>query len=200
MSAAASPSPTGSRSLPGAAQLAREIKAGVTSATAALDACIERIQACDGQVNAVVQRRFERAREEAADADARLATVAPVGPLHGVPITVKDQYDVAGTPTTFGLASRRQQIASADGPLVQRLREAGAIILGKTNVPQVLLVAESDNAVFGRTNNPWDISRTAGAVRAGRPPPSPTEGVRSASAGTLEAASEARPRSAGCPG
>lgn len=154
-------------SLPGAAQLAREIRDGALTATAALEACIERIEACDGAVNAVVQRRFDRARQEAAEADARQAAGEHLGPLHGVPITIKDQYDVAGMPTTLGLASRRGQPAPSDGPLVGRLRRAGAIIVGKTNVPQVLLAYESDNFVFGRTSNPWDVARTSGGSSGG---------------------------------
>lgn len=153
--------------LPGAAQLAREIRDGALTATAALEACIERIEACDGAVNAVVQRRFDRARREAAEADAHQAAGEHLGPLHGVPITIKDQFNVAGMPTTIGLVSRSRDVASTDGPLVQRLRQAGAVVLGKTNVPQLLLVHESDNAVFGRTNNPWDTSRTPGGSSGG---------------------------------
>lgn len=163
--------PTGSDTrpgtrLPGAVQLAREISEGTSTATAAVETAIERIEACDGAVNAVVQRRFDDARREAAEADVQRAKGLPLGPLHGVPITIKDQYDVTGLRTTLGLVSRRD-VVSWDGPLVQRLRRSGAIIVGKTNVSQLLLVSESDNAVFGRTNNPWDASRTSGGSSGG---------------------------------
>lgn len=155
------------RALPGAAALARAIRDGETTARASVEACIERIEECDGLVNAVVHRRFVQAREEAAEADAKRARGRPLRPLHGVPVTIEDEFDVAGLPTTVGLVSRRERVAPADGPLVHRLREAGAIILGKTNVMQLLLVPECDNPVFGRTNNPWDVSRTSGGSSGG---------------------------------
>lgn len=161
-------SPVGSGFSPaGAADVARHIREGATTAVAAVEGCIERIEAYDGVINAVVQRRFDRALTEAAEADARQASGEAVGSLHGVPITVKDQYDVAGMATTLGLASRRGRPAASDGPLVGRLRRAGAIIVGKTNVPQVLLAHESDNFVFGRTSNPWDVARTSGGSSGG---------------------------------
>jgi amidase len=96
--------------LPGAAALARAIRERQTTAQSAAEACIERIEACDGVVNAVVQRRFAQARQEAAQADAQQAAGKPLGPLHGVPITIKDQFDVAGMPTTIGLMSRRDRV------------------------------------------------------------------------------------------
>jgi amidase len=94
--------------LPGAAALARAIRERQTTAQSAAEACIERIEACDGVVNAVVQRRFGQVRQEAAQADAQQAAGKPLGPLHGVPI--KDQFDVAGMPTTIGLMSRRDRV------------------------------------------------------------------------------------------
>lgn len=153
--------------LQGAAALARAIRRGETTAEAAVEACIQRIEVCDREVNAVVMRRFDQARAEASEADARLAAGKPVGLLHGVPITVKDQFDVAGLPTTLGLVARRNMVESVDAHLVHRLREAGGIILGKTNIPQLTLVPECDNPVFGRTNNPWDLSRTSGGSSGG---------------------------------
>jgi fatty acid amide hydrolase len=151
----------------GAVGLARSIRAGETTAREAVQACIGRIEALDPAVNAVVLRRFAQAREEADRADAQLAGGKEVGPLHGVPITIKDQFNMAGLPTTVGLASRRDAVAGSDGPLVGCLREAGAIVLGKTNVFQLLAGWESDNPVFGRTNNPWDLARTPGGSSGG---------------------------------
>jgi fatty acid amide hydrolase len=158
---------TRSSAMPGAAALARAIRHRETTAEDAVKACIERIEACDGEVNAVVMRRFDQARAEAAEADARLGAGRQVGPLHGVPITVKDQFDVAGLPTTLGLVARRHLVEPTDAQHVHRLREAGAIILGKTNIPQLTLVPECDNPLFGCTNNPWDLSRTSGGSSGG---------------------------------
>jgi fatty acid amide hydrolase len=150
-----------------AVALAQAIRTGQTTAREAVDACIDRIEAFDLAVNAVVQRRFEQARQEADQADARLAAGEPVGPLHGVPITIKDQFNVAGLATTIGLASRKNVIEGSDGPLVGRLRQAGAIVLGKTNVFQLLIGWETVNPVFGPTNNPWNLTRTPGGSSGG---------------------------------
>ncbi len=146
----------------GAVELASAIKAGDVSAREVVDAHIERIEDVDGALNAVVIRRFEAARAEADDADAARRAGATLGPLHGVPVVIKDQFDVAGLPTTFGTPSRRERVAQEDGPVVAAWRRAGAIVLGKGNVPQYLQAVETDNDVFGRTNNPWDTERTPG--------------------------------------
>jgi fatty acid amide hydrolase len=151
----------------GAAALAQAIRTGQTTAREAVEACIGRIEACDPMVNAVVQRRFDQARQEADQADEHLAAGQPTGPLHGVPITVKDQFNVAGLATTIGLTSRKDRIAGSDGPVTGRLRQAGAIVLGKTNVFQLLAGWETDNPVFGRTNNPWNLERTPGGSSGG---------------------------------
>jgi fatty acid amide hydrolase len=151
----------------GAAAVARAVRAGQMTAREALEACIARIEAVDPLVNAVVLRRFDQARREADQADARLAAGEPAGPLHGVPVTIKDQFRVAGLPTTLGLAGRRDRAEASDGPLVRRLRQAGAIIVGKTNVFQLLAGWETDNPVFGRTNNPWSLARTPGGSSGG---------------------------------
>ena len=90
-----------------------------------------------------------------------------LGPLHGVPISIKSAIDVAGMRCEAGTKLRTGQIASADAPLVSRLREAGAIVLGTTNTPELLMAWETDNLLYGRTNNPWDLSRTAGGSSGG---------------------------------
>ncbi|MBW8885194.1 MAG: amidase, partial [Planctomycetia bacterium] len=111
---------------------------------------------------------FEHALQEAAAADDRQSRGEPLGPLHGVPITVKECFYVAGTPSTIGLTSPQfRQLIDKDGLSVARMRRAGAIVLGKTNLPQLMIWHESDNPVYGRTNNPWDLSRTCGGSTGG---------------------------------
>ena len=147
-----------------ASGLARLIASRGVSATEAVRAHVERIQATDGRLNAIVVPLFDRALAEAGEADQRSAEGRP---LHGVPITVKECFDVAGTPSTVGLQTRKATIATQDAELVRRLRAAGAILVGKTNVPQFLLYAESDNPVYGRTNNPWNVARSPGGSSGG---------------------------------
>ncbi|MCA9206718.1 MAG: amidase [Planctomycetales bacterium] len=117
-------------------------------------------------LNALVVPLFERARAEAVEADRRRERGERLGLLHGVPVTVKECFHVAGTPSTIGLTHCREPL-DEDGVLVRRLRAAGAIIIGKTNVPQLMLWHESDNPVYGRTNNPWDLERSPGGSTGG---------------------------------
>ena len=150
-----------------ATELAGRIARGELTAREAVEAHIARIEAVNAALNAVVVRRYDEARAEARAADERQARGEPLGPLHGVPITIKEAFAVTGTPATYGLRSRADPPAAEDDPYVARLRAAGAIILGKTNVPQVLLYNETDNPVYGRTNNPWDLARTPGGSSGG---------------------------------
>lgn len=151
----------------GAAELARLIRAGEASAREVVDAHIERIEAVDDRLNAVVIRRFDAARAEADAADRRCAQGEELGPLHGVPVTIKEQFRVAGTPVTCGFSSEIGKLYQEEGPMVQSLRRAGAIILGKTNVMQALGGWECDNPVYGRSHNPWDLARTPGGSSGG---------------------------------
>ncbi|HEY4440937.1 MAG TPA: amidase family protein, partial [Candidatus Elarobacter sp.] len=148
-----------------ASELAAGIRERRWSAIDVVDAHVARIEAVDGALNAVVVRRFDAAREEARRADAAVGSGEPLGPLHGVPITIKEQFTVAGMPATLGVPGARDD--DHDGPLVARLRAAGAIVLGKTNVPQLLIYNESDNPVYGRTNNPWNLDRSSGGSSGG---------------------------------
>ena len=150
-----------------ARRLANAIRARELSAAEACEACIERIEQFDGILNAVCVRLFDEARETARAADAARAAGQWWGPLHGVPVTVKEAYDVAGPPPPWGLSERRNHEASEDADGIRRLREAGAIILGKTNVPPNLMDWQTDNPVYGRTNNPWDPQRTPGGSSGG---------------------------------
>jgi fatty acid amide hydrolase len=151
-----------------ARELAAEIAAGELSATEAVESHIARIEEVNAKLNAVVWKRYEAARAEAKAADARRAAKEPLGPLHGVPITVKECLDLEGSPSTFGIVARKDHRAAIDEPHVARLRAAGAIVLGKTNVAQLLMYLESDNPVYGLTRNPWAGDRTPGGSSGGQ--------------------------------
>jgi fatty acid amide hydrolase len=151
-----------------AVELAARIARGEVTAVEAVEAYIARIEQVNPALNAVVVTRYEQARAEARAADERQAAGEPLGPLHGVPITIKESLDLTGTPSTFGLPSRRDILATDDDVYVARLRAAGAIILGKTNVAQVLLYNETGNPHYGRTNNPWNVARTPGGSSGGQ--------------------------------
>jgi len=151
----------------GAADLASLIRSGEVSAAEVVEAHIARIEAVDPALNAVVVRRFDEARVEAAEADAARAEGRPLGPLHGVPITLKEQFLLEGTPTTFGFEWRRDHRADHTGPLGKALQAAGAIVLGKTNVSQTLAFHEADNPLYGLTRSPWDPARTPGGSSGG---------------------------------
>jgi amidase len=151
----------------GASKIATGIRRGDYSSREITQSFISRIERFDGQVNAVVVRRFEEALKEADAADAARAAGRVCGPLHGVPMTIKECFDFAGLPTTYGHPSRAKHQASADAVTVARLRAAGAIVLGKTNVPKDLADWETYNDVYGHTRNPWDLNRSAGGSSGG---------------------------------
>ncbi|MDE3074646.1 MAG: amidase [Chloroflexota bacterium] len=148
-----------------ASELAQAIARDQVSAVEAVEAHIARIEEVNPRLNAVVVPRFDDARKQAHAAD-RLPA-AQRGPLHGLPVTVKECFDLAGAPSTAGLAARSNHRATADAPLVAHLRQAGAIVLGKTNLSQLLLYVEADNPVYGRTNNPWNADRSPGGSSGG---------------------------------
>ena len=143
---------------------AAAIRAGETTALAECDAAIARIEDRDRTINAVVVRDFDRARAAACAFD---ETGDKTLPFAGVPMTVKESFDVAGLPTTWGFEQHRQNIAATDAVAVQRLKAAGAIILGKTNVPVSLADLQSVNPVYGRTHHPLDASLTPGGSSGG---------------------------------
>src|ERR1700730_4073066 len=136
------------------------------SARELLDAVISRIEALDPKINAVVVRDFDRARAASDAADAALAR-GERRPLLGLPMTVKEHYAVAGLPTTRGDPKFKNWKAEVDALAVQRLKAAGAIVIGKTNVPLQLSDWQSFNEVYGTTNNPWDLTRTPGGSSGG---------------------------------
>ena len=150
-----------------AGALAQMISGKEISSLELTDHFIQRIEKLDDQINAVVTRDFESALAAADTADDLLARGGDIGPLHGVPITVKEALDVAGLATTWGLPFLRQNIANADAEVVRRLKSAGAIVMGKTNVPTALGDVQAFNEIHGVTNNQWDISRTSGVSSGG---------------------------------
>lgn len=150
-----------------AVQLAARIKSKEISSVELTQHYIDRIERYDGDINAIIVRIFEQALEDAKKADSSLAAGTDLGPLHGVPMTIKESYMIADTPATWGIESFRNNIASEDGLAVKRFRNAGAHFLGKTNVPINLADFQSYNSIYGTTGNPWDTSRTPGGSSGG---------------------------------
>jgi amidase len=150
-----------------AVSLARAIRSREISSEAVVQAHLRRIAEVNPSLNAVVQVAGPSAHAEARAADARLAAGDDVGPLHGVPVTIKDVHDVAGLPCTAGTTGLAARVPATDATVVARLKAAGAIVLGMTNVPELALAYESDNLVYGRTNNPFDLARTPGGSSGG---------------------------------
>ena len=150
-----------------AEELAEKIRSKQISSRELTDHFIARIERIDGDLNAVVVRDFERARAAASEADTALAQGAEVGPLHGVPMTIKESYNIAGLPTTWGIPLFKDNVATSDAQAVGAFKEAGAVFMGKTNVPMNLADFQSYNDIYGTTNNPWDLSRIPGGSSGG---------------------------------
>jgi fatty acid amide hydrolase 2 len=152
-----------------ASELAAMIKRGEASSEAVVGVHLARLDEVNPTLNAVVRVRREAALEEAREADRRLREVgaANVGLLHGVPCTIKEAFALSGMPQTSGLVSRRELTVDRDATAVKRLRDAGAIPLGVTNVSELCMWMESNNRVYGRSNNPYDPSRIVGGSSGG---------------------------------
>jgi amidase len=146
--------------------LTRAIAAREVSSLEAVDACLARIEAVNPRINAVVRRAGD-ARDRAREADAALGRGDATGPLHGVPFTIKDSMDTAGVVTTAGTVGWRNRIPDRDATVVGRLRAAGGILVGKTNTPEFTWANETDNDVYGRTSNPYDLGRSPGGSSGG---------------------------------
>ena len=150
-----------------AAALAARLRSGKISALELLEHYIARIERHDPALNAVVVRDFERARKRARAADRALKNGEMLGPLHGLPMTVKESFNVQGLKTTWGNPAFKDNIANYTAVAIERLQAAGAVVFGKTNVPLLLQDLQSYNAIYGTTRNPYDLSRTPGGSSGG---------------------------------
>ncbi len=148
--------------------LAAKIRRREVSSAEVVEAHIRHVEHVNPTLNAVVHTRFDEAREEAREADRALAEGRPdLGPFHGVPCSIKEAFAVRGMPNTSGLLARKGRLAEADAITVARMRRAGSIVLGVTNVSELCMWMESNNRVYGRTNNPYDETRTCGGSSGG---------------------------------
>lgn len=150
-----------------ASQLIQHLRDGQLSAMEVVEAHLQQVAAHNPALNALVTLDAAAARARARQADTALAQGVDWGPLHGVPITIKDAFETAGMRTTSGYPPLADHIPSQDALLVNHLRQAGAILLGKTNLPTLASGIQTNNPVFGRTNNPWDLARTPGGSSGG---------------------------------
>lgn len=150
-----------------ASELARRVRAGEVTSRALVEGSIEQVRRQNPRLNALVADRFDAALREADAADAAVARGGDLPPFHGVPCTIKETFALEGMPNTAGLVSRVGRPATEDAVTVRRLRDAGAIPIGVTNVSELAMWFESDNKVYGRTNNPYDTSRIVGGSSGG---------------------------------
>jgi Asp-tRNA(Asn)/Glu-tRNA(Gln) amidotransferase A subunit family amidase len=150
-----------------AVSLAEQIRLKKLSPVEVVEAHLARIERLNPKLNAFVQIDAEGARRQAKLAHVAVAHGEKLGPLHGIPVSIKSSMEVEGMRCESGTRLRAGFVATQDAPLVSRLRKAGAIILGTTNTPELLMAWETDNLLYGRTNNPWDLSRTPGGSSGG---------------------------------
>jgi len=149
-----------------AEELSAALRAGEVTSAELTDEAIARIECEDKMINAICVPDFDRARAAAHRADQARAR-GEDGPLLGIPVTVKESYDIVGLPTTWGMPPHRDHMPAEDAVQVSRLKSAGAVVLGKTNVPLGLQDIQSFNEIYGTTNNPWDLGRTSGGSSGG---------------------------------
>jgi amidase len=150
-----------------ALSLARKIRDKAISARELLELYLQRVEHYNPRLNAIIFRQDEQARQRADAADAALARREVWGPLHGVAMTIKESFDWIGSPSTRGNPAYQHHYPQRDAVAVERLQAAGAVIFGKTNVPLMLADWQSFNAVYGTTNNPWDLNRVPGGSSGG---------------------------------
>src|SRR5580704_12136235 len=152
---------------PSAREIAAQIRRKEVSPVEVAQAHLDRIERLNPRLNAFVDCQPEAVLAQAREAEKTILRGDELGPLHGVPLSIKSSIDVAGHRCEAGSRLRAGRVAAVDAPLVTRLRAAGAVILGVTNAPELLMAWETDNLLYGRTNNPWDLSRTAGGSSGG---------------------------------
>lgn len=148
-------------------QIAELIRKRQISPVEVIAAHLARIENLNPKLHAFVHLDSERALREAREAEAVVLKGLALGSLHGVPVSIKSSIDVAEMCCEAGSKLRAGYVPATDAPLVRRLRRAGSIIVGMTNTPELLMAWETDNLLYGRTNNPWDLSRTAGGSSGG---------------------------------
>ena len=150
-----------------AKQLASLIRRKKVGCLELLDIYLERIERHNSGINAIIFMNIDEARKRAKAADRALANGNVWGQLHGVPMTIKESYDVVGMPTTWGLPHLRDNYPKSNAIAVDRFLSAGAVLFGKTNVPLYLADWQSFNEIYGTTNNPWDVTRVPGGSSGG---------------------------------
>jgi amidase len=150
-----------------ATDMSRKMAAGILKSEQILDAVLEQIVAYNGDVNAVVTLDEAGSRARARRADEAYAQGQSLGPLHGIPVTIKDSYETAGLLTTAGFPPLKKYVPDQDATSVARLKAAGAVIVGKTNLPVLAGDFQTRNPIFGRSNNPWNVARTTGGSTGG---------------------------------
>jgi amidase len=150
-----------------AVSMAEQVRRGKLSPVELVDAHLARIEKLNSKLNPFVQVDVEGARQHARLAETAVRNSKKLGALHGVPLSIKSSMQVAGLRWEAGTKLRAGIVAERDAPLVARLRQAGAIILGVTNAPELLMAWETDNLLYGQTNNPWDLARTPGGSSGG---------------------------------
>lgn len=158
---------TSSPLLLSAREIAAQIRRKEVSPVEVARAHLDRIERLNPKLNAFVDYKPEAVLAQAREAESAILRGDDLGPLHGVPVSIKSSIDVAGHRSEAGTRLRAGYIAAEDAPLVARLRSAGAVILGVTNTPELLMAWETDNLLYGRTNNPWDLTRTSGGSSGG---------------------------------
>src|SRR3989475_11901709 len=169
-----------------AVELARLYRARKVSPLEVMQALLERIDRVNPRVNAIVTLDRDAALWQAQRATSALKRAAHLGPLHGIPVGIKDVTATKGIRTTYGSKLFEQHVPDEDAVVVERLKAAGAIILGKTNTPEFAFGPNTTNAVLGATRNPWNLALTSGgssggsavALPTGIPPPAPGPGLR----------------------
>ncbi len=183
-----------------AARLAAALRTRELSSRDLLELYLDRIDRLNAPVNAVITLDVERARVEADRADEDADRGDWRGPLHGLPITIKDAIEVEGIRATGGARELLEHVPSVDAPAVARLKDAGAIVFGKTNAPRWSGDLQTFNDIFGTTNNPWDLDRVPGGSSGARRPRSPPASRPSNWARTSAGPCASRRTAAGCSG
>ena len=157
----------------GVVEIAESVRSGATSAEKVTEQALARVAAVDGRVHAFLAVDREGALEQAREIDRKRARGEALGALAGVPVAVKDAICTRGMPTTAGSKILAGYVPPYDAAVVERLRAADAVLVGKTNMDEFAMGSSTENSAFGPVHNPWDLARTPGGRRAGAPRPSP---------------------------